>query len=104
MVSVDGAEAAEYTSQKYRFTPKNTNSLVLTVYASDGALTSEVCTITIQPIADHVWSEWKTTVPAACVADGEEMRACICCGEAEVRALPCTGEHTWLVMVSGPSQ
>lgn len=95
VVSVDGAEAAEYTSQKYRFTPKNTNSRVLTVYASDGALTSEVCTITIQPIADHVWSEWKTTVPAACVADGEEMRACICCGEAEVRALPCTGAHTW---------
>ena len=95
MISVDGAEAEEYTSQKYRFTPKNTDPRVLTVYASDGALTSEVCTITIQPVADHVWNEWKTTAAATCLEDGEEMRSCICCGEAEVRAITCIGEHSW---------
>lgn len=94
-ISVDGAEAADYTSQKYRYTPKTTEPRVLTVIASDGELTTETCTITIVPIEDHVWGKWQLTSAGTCTEDGEETRVCTCCGETESRAVACVGEHTW---------
>ena len=95
-ISVDGAEATQYTSQKYRYTPKGVeDARVLTITASDGTLTSDTCTITITPIEDHVWGNWKMTDAGTCTTDGEETRVCICCGETETRAVVCVGEHVW---------
>ena len=93
-VSVDGGEVKEQTSSKYRYTPKTDDQRVLTVTASDGTLTSETLTITIQPTDKHVWREWQVTKEVTCTTDGEAKRTCSC-GATETSVIPALGEHTW---------
>ena len=93
-VSVDGGEAKEQTSNKYRYTPKDDDLRVLTVTASDGILTSETLTITIQPTDDHVWREWKVTKEVTCTTAGEAKRTCAC-GSSETTVIPSLGGHAW---------
>lgn len=42
----------------------------------------------------HDWGEWKTTTPADCTAEGEEVRQCNTCGFEETRTLAKTA-HQW---------
>lgn len=42
----------------------------------------------------HDWGEWKTTTPADCTAEGEEVRQCNTCGFEETRTLAKT-DHQW---------
>ena len=42
----------------------------------------------------HDWGEWKTTTPADCTTEGEEVRQCNTCGFEETRTLAKT-DHQW---------
>ena len=42
----------------------------------------------------HDWGEWKTTTPADCTTEGEEVRQCNTCGFEETRTLAKTA-HQW---------
>lgn len=42
----------------------------------------------------HNWSEWKTTTPADCTTEGEEVRQCNTCRFEETRTLAKT-DHQW---------
>lgn len=42
----------------------------------------------------HDWGEWKTTTPADCITEGEEVRQCNTCGFEETRTLAKT-DHQW---------
>ena len=42
----------------------------------------------------HNWGEWKTTTPADCTTEGEEVRQCNTCGFEETRTLAKT-DHQW---------
>ena len=42
----------------------------------------------------HNWGEWKTTTPADCTTEGEEVRQCNTCGFQETRTLTKT-DHQW---------
>ena len=42
----------------------------------------------------HDWGEWKTTTPADCTAEGEEVRQCNTCGFEETKTLAKT-DHQW---------
>ena len=42
----------------------------------------------------HDWGEWKTTTPANCTTEGEEVRQCNTCGFEETRTLAKT-DHQW---------
>ena len=42
----------------------------------------------------HDWREWKTTTPANCTTEGEEVRQCNTCGFEETRTLAKT-DHQW---------
>lgn len=42
----------------------------------------------------HNWGEWKTTTPADCTTEGEEVRQCNTCGFEETRTLTKT-DHQW---------
>lgn len=42
----------------------------------------------------HDWGEWKTTTPADCTTEGEEVRQCNTCGFEETRTLAKT-DHDW---------
>lgn len=42
----------------------------------------------------HDWGEWKTTTPADCTTEGEEVRQCNTCGFEETRTLTKT-DHQW---------
>ena len=42
----------------------------------------------------HDWGEWKTTTPAECTTEGEEVRQCNTCGFEETRTLAKTA-HQW---------
>lgn len=42
----------------------------------------------------HDWREWKTTTPADCTTEGEEVRQCNTCGFEETRTLAKT-DHQW---------
>ena len=45
-------------------------------------------------LAQHQWSEWKTTTQASCTHEGEETRQCSVCQETETRKLKKT-DHDW---------
>ena len=45
-------------------------------------------------LAQHDWSEWKTTTPADCTHEGEETRQCNVCQKTESRTLAKT-DHQW---------
>ena len=45
-------------------------------------------------LAQHQWGEWKTTTPASCTTEGEEIRQCSVCQKTETRKLKKTG-HDW---------
>lgn len=45
-------------------------------------------------LAQHQWSEWKTTTPASCTHEGEETRQCSVCQKTESRTLAKTN-HQW---------
>lgn len=42
----------------------------------------------------HDWGEWKTTTPADCTTEGEEVRQCNTCGFEETKKLEKT-DHQW---------
>ena len=42
----------------------------------------------------HDWGEWKTTTPADCTTEGEEVRQCNTCGFEEIKKLEKTA-HQW---------
>ena len=42
----------------------------------------------------HNWGEWKTTTPADCTTEGEEVRQCNTCGFEETKTLAKT-DHQW---------
>ena len=42
----------------------------------------------------HDWGEWKTTTPADCTTEGDEVRQCNTCGFEETRTLAKT-DHQW---------
>lgn len=42
----------------------------------------------------HDWGEWKTTTPADCTTEGEEVRQCNTCGFEETKTLAKT-DHQW---------
>ena len=42
----------------------------------------------------HDWGEWKTTTPADCTTEGEEVRQCNTCGFEKARTLAKT-DHQW---------
>ena len=35
------------------------------------------------------------TSAGTCTENGTEERICICCGQREIREIPCAGEHSW---------
>ena len=45
-------------------------------------------------LAQHQWSEWKTTTKPSCTTEGEETRQCSVCQETETRKLEKT-DHDW---------
>lgn len=45
-------------------------------------------------LAQHQWSEWKTTTPASCTTEGKEVRQCKVCQKTESRTLAKTA-HQW---------
>lgn len=45
-------------------------------------------------LAQHQWSEWKTTTPANCTTEGKEVRQCKVCQKTESRTLAKTA-HQW---------
>ena len=45
-------------------------------------------------LAQHQWSEWKTTTPADCTHEGEETRQCNVCQKTESRTLAKI-DHDW---------
>jgi hypothetical protein len=46
------------------------------------------------PTHTHEWGEWRTYVLATCTTEGQEKRLCAC-GEAEMRTVPVSSEHTF---------
>ena len=46
------------------------------------------------PTHTHEWGEWRTYVLATCITEGQEKRLCSC-GEAEMRTVPVSNEHTF---------
>ena len=46
------------------------------------------------PTHTHEWGEWRTYVLATCTTEGQEKRLCSC-GEAEMRTVPVSNEHTF---------
>ena len=54
-------------------------------------------------LAQHQWSEWKTTTPASCTHEGEEIRQCKNCQKTESRTLAKTAHNTEIVGAKAPS-
>lgn len=54
-------------------------------------------------LAQHQWSEWKTTTPASCTHEGEETRQCKNCQKTESRTLAKTAHNTEIVGTKAPS-
>lgn len=54
-------------------------------------------------LAQHQWSEWKTTTPASCTHEGEETRQCKNCQKTESRTLAKTAHNTEIVGAKAPS-
>ena len=64
----------------------------------------EVCGDTIGdvktlPLADHKFSDWKTTKSATCMVDGEKSRSCSICGKVETETIKSKGHipGEWVV-------
>ena len=51
----------------------------------------------------HNWGEWKTTTPADCTTEGEEVRQCNTCGFEETKKLEKTAHNTEIVGAKAPS-
>ena len=95
LVSVDGADAVEQTSYKYRYNPSQTGVRTLKVQAYDGEMLSEACTIKLTAKEEHVWGEWTVTKSATCNKAGVREHTCICCGTQETESVAASGTHTW---------
>ncbi len=54
-------------------------------------------------LAQHQWSEWKTTTKPSCTTEGEETRQCSVCQETETRKLEKTAHNTEIVGAKAPS-
>ena len=54
-------------------------------------------------LAQHQWSEWKTTTTPSCTTEGEETRQCKNCQETETRKLEKTAHNTEIVGAKAPS-
>lgn len=54
-------------------------------------------------LAQHQWSEWKTTTKPSCTTEGEETRQCKNCKETESRTLAKTAHNTEIVGAKAPS-
>lgn len=54
-------------------------------------------------LAQHQWSEWKTTTKPSCTTEGEETRQCKNCQKTESRTLAKTAHNTEIVGAKAPS-
>lgn len=54
-------------------------------------------------LAQHQWGEWKTTTPASCTHEGEEVRQCKKCQKTETKKLDKTAHNTEIVGAKAPS-